>query len=176
MNGIPTEMIDGILQDMVGYNNKISPYYMPRTSVEEIDGKVVLVIWCPAGINRPYSVPENVTAKSITKEYFYIRSGTSSIIAKGEVLDELRELVSRIPFDERGNPDIKVEDISTLLLRKVSRKNQDFTDSKQIAKTGNNNGKNRLKYRILQKSEIFPLFAMALSVICRNFGAKSLLI
>lgn len=33
VNGIPTEMIDGILQDMVGYNNKISPYYMPRTSV-----------------------------------------------------------------------------------------------------------------------------------------------
>lgn len=119
VNGIPAEMIDGILQDMVGYNNKISPYYMPRTSVEEVDGKVVLVIWCPAGINRPYSVPENVTAKSITKEYFYIRSGTSSIIAKGEVLDELRELASRIPFDERGNPDIKVEDISTLLLRNI---------------------------------------------------------
>ena len=117
VNGIPTEMIDGILQDMVGYNNKISPYYMPRTSVEEVDGKIVLVIWCPAGINRPYSVPENITAKSITKEYFYIRSGTSSIIAKGEVLDELRELANRIPFDERGNPDIKVEDISTLLLR-----------------------------------------------------------
>ena len=68
VNGIPTEMIDGILQDMVGYNNKISPYYMPRTSVEEVDGKSVLIIWCPAGINRPYSVPENVTAKSITKE------------------------------------------------------------------------------------------------------------
>ena len=117
VEGIPTEKIDGILQDMVGYNNKISPYYMPRTSVEEVDGKSVLVIWCPAGINRPYSVPENVTAKSNTKEYFYVRSGTSSIIAKGEVLDELRELASRVPFDERGNPDIKIEDISTLLLR-----------------------------------------------------------
>ena len=57
-------MIDGILQDMVGYNNKLSPYYMPRTSVEKVDGKQVLVIWCPAGINRLYSVPENVTAKS----------------------------------------------------------------------------------------------------------------
>ena len=90
---------------------------MPRTSVEKVDGKFVLVIWCPAGINRPYSVPKNVTAKSITKEYFYIRSGTSSIIAKGEVFDELRESASRIPFDERGNLDIKVEDISTLLLR-----------------------------------------------------------
>jgi len=117
VEGVPIEKIDGILQDMVSYNNKISPYYMPRTSVEEVDGKQVLVIWCPAGINRPYSVPENVTAKNGSKEYFYIRSGTSSIIAKGEVLDELRELASRVPFDERGNPDIKVEDISTLLLR-----------------------------------------------------------
>ena len=117
VEGVPVEKIDGILQEMVGYNNKMSPYYMPRTSVEEVDGKQVLVIWCPAGINRPYSVPENVTAKNGSKEYFYIRSGSSSIIAKGEVLDELRELASRVPFDERGNPDIKLEDISTLLLR-----------------------------------------------------------
>lgn len=117
VEGIPIEEIDDILQDMVGYNNKIAPYYMPRTSMEEVDGKTVLVIWCPAGINRPYSVPENVTAKNGSKEYFYIRSGTSSIIVKGEVLDELRELASRVPFDERGNPDIRLEDISTLLLR-----------------------------------------------------------
>lgn len=117
VEGIPANKIDGILQEVVGYNNKIAPYYMPRTSVEEVDGKSVLVIWCPAGINRPYSVPENVTAKNNTKEYFYIRSGTSSIIAKGEILDELRELTCRVPFDERGNPDIRLEDISTLLLR-----------------------------------------------------------
>lgn len=115
--GIPAENVDGILQDMVGFNNKIAPYYMPRTSMEEVDCKYVLVIWCPAGINRPYSVPENVTAKNGSKEYFYIRSGTSSIIAKGEVLDELRELANRVPFDEGGNPDIRLEDISTLLLR-----------------------------------------------------------
>ena len=117
VEGVPVEKIDGILQEMVGYNNKLSPYYLPRTSVEEVDGKLVLVIWCPAGINRPYSVPENVTAKNGSKEYFYIRSGTSSIIAKGEVLDELRELASRVPFDERGNDDIQLEDISLVLLR-----------------------------------------------------------
>ena len=116
VEGVPIEKIDSILQEMVGYNNKMSPYYMPRTSVEEVDGKQVLVIWCPAGLNRPYSVPENVTSKA-SKEYFYVRSGTSSIVAKGEVLDELRELASRVPFDERGNPDIKLSDISTLLLR-----------------------------------------------------------
>ena len=117
VEGVPIEQIDGILQDMVGFNNKISPYYLPRTSVEEVDGKRALVIWCPAGINRPYSVPENVTSKNNPKEYFYVRSGTSSIIAKGDVLDELRELASRVPFDEQGNPDIKLEDISIVLLR-----------------------------------------------------------
>ena len=117
VEGVPETQIDGILQDMVGYNNKISPYYMPRTSMEEVDGKSVLVIWCPGGINRPYSVPENVTAKNGSKEHFYIRSGTSSIIAKGEVLDELRELASRVPFDERGNSNIQIEDVSLILLR-----------------------------------------------------------
>lgn len=115
--GIPAENVDGILQDMVGFNNKIAPYYMPRTSVEEVEGKYVLVIWCPAGINCPYSLPENVTTKNSSKEYFYIRSGTSNIITKDEVLDELRELASRVPFNERGNLDIHLEDISTLLLR-----------------------------------------------------------
>ena len=116
VEGVPMEKIDGILQEMVGYNNKIVPYYLPRTSVEEVDGKQVIVIWCPAGSYRPYSVPANVTAKG-SKEYFYIRSGTSSIEAKGEALVELRGLTNRVPFDERGNSDIQLDDISLVLLR-----------------------------------------------------------
>lgn len=72
VEGVPMEKIDNILQEMVGYNNKMAPYYLPRTSVEEVDGKQLIVIWCPAGSYRPYSVPVNVTAKG-TKEYFYIR-------------------------------------------------------------------------------------------------------
>ena len=116
VEGVPVEKIDGILQEMVGYNNKIYPYYLPRTSVEDVDGKQVIVIWCPAGSYRPYSVPANVAAKG-TKECFYIRSGTSSIEARGEVLVELRDLANRVPFDERGNSDIRLEDISLVLLR-----------------------------------------------------------
>lgn len=88
VEGVPMEKIDNILQEMVSYNNKMTPYYLPRTSVEEVDGKQLIVIWCPAGSYRPYSVPVNVTAKG-TKEYFYIRSGTSSIEARGEALVEL---------------------------------------------------------------------------------------
>lgn len=116
VEGVPMEKIDGILQEMVGYNNKITPYYLPRTSVEEVDGKQVIVIWCPAGSYRPYSVSANVTVKG-AKEYFYIRSGTSSIEARGEALVELRELANRVPFDERGNNNIRLDDISLVLLR-----------------------------------------------------------
>ncbi len=117
VEGVPLEKIDGILQEMVGYNSKISPYYLPRTSVEEVDdGRQVIVIWCPAGNYRPYSVPVNVTTRG-SKDHFYIRSGASSIEARGEALVELRELANRVPFDDRGNADIRLEDISLVLLR-----------------------------------------------------------
>lgn len=126
VKGIPIDEIDDILKDMVGFNNKINPYYMPRTSVEEVDEQIILAIWVPAGVNRPYDVRESVTSKNNPKAQWYIRSGSSSIIAKGEVLDELREMANRTPFDDRGNPDIKVDDISQILvldhLKKVDSK------------------------------------------------------
>lgn len=126
VKGLPTNEIDGILKDMVGFNNKINPYYMPRTSVEEVDGQNILVIWAPSGVNRPYDVRESVVSKNNPKTEWYIRSGSSSIVAKGEVLDELREMANRTPFDDRGNPDISVDDISPMLvldyLKKIDSK------------------------------------------------------
>ncbi|MDO4180102.1 MAG: putative DNA binding domain-containing protein, partial [Bacteroidales bacterium] len=109
--GVPEELLDGIQQAMVGFNNKLNPFYQPRISVEEVDGKNVLVIWVPSGINRPYNVSIDVTAKQ-SNSAFYVRSGTNSVIAKGEVLEQLRDMASRVPFDDRGNPEIKLQDIS----------------------------------------------------------------
>ena len=65
VTGVPIEALNDIQKDMVGYNNKIEPYYMPRIDVQEVDGKSVLVIWAPAGVNRPYNVRERVTAKQV---------------------------------------------------------------------------------------------------------------
>lgn len=67
VKGIPINEIDGILKDMVGFNNKINPYYMPRTSVEDVDGQNILVIWAPSGVNRPYDVRESVVSKNNPK-------------------------------------------------------------------------------------------------------------
>ncbi len=110
--GLPLEQIDNIQKDITNYNNKINPYYLPRTEPMEVDGKNILVIWCPSGINRPYDVPEYITSKNNPQRKCYIRSGSSTIEAKGYVLDELREMANRVPFDDRGNPDISLTDIS----------------------------------------------------------------
>ena len=114
--GLGPEQLDRIQREMQGYNNLIEPFYLPRPSVEEIDGRNILVIWVPGGEHRPYAVPENVTAKTKVARY-YIRNGSTTIEAKGDVLEELRDMANRTPFDERGNPDIKLSDISPWLVR-----------------------------------------------------------
>ena len=116
VTGIPIESLNRIQRDMVGFNNKIDPYYMPRVDVEKVDGRYVLAIWVPTGANRPYSVRERVTATNSSPVKWYVRSGTSSVEAKGEVMDELRDLASRVPFDDRGNQDIAITDISPALV------------------------------------------------------------
>lgn len=113
--GVPMEDLDRIQRDMIGYNNKIEPYYMPRVDVQEVDGRYVLIIWIPAGVNRPYNVRERVTANQSPCKW-YVRSGTNTIEAKGEVLDELREMANRIPFDERGNEQIDTTDLPPALV------------------------------------------------------------
>ena len=111
---------------------------MPRTSVEEVDGKSLLVIWVPSGVNRPFSVMEDVTSKH-SRPKFYIRSGSSSIEAKGEILDQLRELANRTPFDDRGNPDITLDDISPVLvydhLKKVGSRLVKSFNAQELDKT-----------------------------------------
>lgn len=61
-------------------------------------------------------IQREITAK-LKKPVFYIRYDTSSIEAKGEQLDELRDMANRVPFDDRGNPDITLRDISPLLVK-----------------------------------------------------------
>ena len=110
------EEIEPIEREMIGFNNLIRPIYYPRTSIEDVDGKKVLVIWVPGGPSRPYKVPDEVTAKQ-KKHNFYIRYNSSSIIAKGEFEKELIELTNQIPFDDRVNMQASLKDISKTLVR-----------------------------------------------------------
>lgn len=116
VKGISIERLDGIQKEMQRYNQFFIPLYVPKISVEEVDGKNIFVIWAKAGLKRPYTIPADVNAK-LKKPTYFVRYGTSSIEAKGEMLEELHSMANRIPYDDRGNPDIKLTDISPLLLK-----------------------------------------------------------
>lgn len=115
--GINVDSLDRIQKDMINFNNQIQPYYQPRTSIEDVDGKKVLVIWATAGDRRPYKVPDNVTNTNFKNYNYYIRYNSSTIVAKGEYEIELLNLANRVPFDDRGNPNAKISDVSMLLIR-----------------------------------------------------------
>ena len=113
--GIPNDQLDKIQREIHQYNQLFEPFYAPRISVEDVDEKSVLVIWAPSGAERPYAVPAEVHAKN-KKPTYYIRYGTSSIEAKGEFLEQLRDMANHVPFDDRGNENIFQKDLSPVLL------------------------------------------------------------
>ncbi len=139
VKGIELSEIDKIQKEMVGYDAKIKPAYVTRTEVVEIDGRYILAIWAPARNNRPYSVPENVVAKQVSATKYYIRSKSSTIAAKGEILQELFDMANNTPFDERGNPNITINDISPLLvfehLKKIDSKLVQSFDASKLLET-----------------------------------------
>ena len=71
VTGFNPDMFENVQRDMIGYCNLIQPAYSPRLSMEETDSKHVLVVWAPAGSNRPYKVPDDVTARHKTDADFF---------------------------------------------------------------------------------------------------------
>ncbi len=139
VKGISVNEIDKIQKEMVGYDAKIKPSYVTRVEIAEVDDKHILAIWAPARNNRPYSVPENVVAKQVSGVKYYIRSKSSTIEAKGEILQELFDMANNTPFDERGNANITIDDISPVLvydhLKKIGSKLAESFDSKKLLDT-----------------------------------------
>jgi ATP-dependent DNA helicase RecG len=116
VHGFNPAGLEKVQKEMVGYANLVQPPYFPRLSLEEIDEKHVLVIWVPAGSNRPYKVPEDVLAKN--KNYNYlIRQYSSSIVPSPEQEAELVQLTAKIPFDDRVDTHAKVGALSFALMR-----------------------------------------------------------
>lgn len=116
VKGVAEKELDAIQKSMLGFNKKIIPAYFPKTIIDRVDDRYVLILWVPAGIQRPYKVPEHVTAKKEKSYKYFIRYNTSSISATSEQEQELIQMAGRIPFDEQPNPVAGFEDISLVLL------------------------------------------------------------
>ena len=80
------------------------------------DGKMLLLIWCPGGYERPYACPKSPNSKNSEKIY-YIRKLSSTIEATDLDVKELMSLAHNVPFDDRINPKAEMKDLKYPIIK-----------------------------------------------------------
>lgn len=116
VSGIEEKEIDHIQKELLQYCKFLKPSYLPETQPVRVDGKWVLLVWCPGGYERPYQCPKKPSSKNSEKIY-YIRKMASTIEATDLDVKELLELSHNIPFDDRINIKAELKDIKYPLVR-----------------------------------------------------------
>lgn len=116
--GLEPQQIDSIQKRIIELSYKISPSYVPVSQPYIKDGHHILIIWAPAGDNRPYKAPVSLSEKKVERAY-YIKRGSKTIKVKSGSDDERRllELTARIPFDDRINQHSALNDLSLHLIQ-----------------------------------------------------------
>ena len=114
-SGIQQNQLDAIQGEIIRLGNRLSPTFFPICQPYLYEGKHILVLWCPAGDNRPYRAPETLGKQSTY--YEYIRVGSRSIRATGDYLRQLYEMTARIPFDDRINNRAILQDLDLGLIQ-----------------------------------------------------------
>lgn len=107
-SGLAQNQLDNIQGEIVQLAHKIMPNYFPITQPYVLQGQHILVLWCPAGDNRPYT--GLTTLGNGGQRQPYVRIGSRSMVARGETLRRLQELTARIPFDDRVNNQATIND------------------------------------------------------------------
>ena len=116
--GLRPEQIDSIQKKLIELSHKISPAYIPLSQPYEKDGKLVLIIWAPAGDNRPYKAPVSLSDKKSEKAWYIRRKSVTSRVKDGSGEERrLIELTARVPFDDRVNQLASLNDISLQLIQ-----------------------------------------------------------
>ena len=110
--GIIRSTFDAIQKELLGICNLLQPHYFPQVALESLHQKSVLVIWCPGGNHRPYTVPAFLHSKENKTRNYYIRRFSSTVVASGDTLNELISLTAKVPFDDRAHPTATIDDLS----------------------------------------------------------------
>ena len=133
--GLQQNQLDSLQNEVLNLGNRIQPAYLPIMQPYTLDGRHILVLWCPAGDFRPYSAPSTMGDKA--QRQYYIRSGSSTIIARNETLRRLFELAARVPFDDRINQQATIDDFDLTLIQAYLHevKSDLYEESKSISLT-----------------------------------------
>ena len=113
--GLQQNQLDKIQGEVIQLAHQLSPNYFPIVEPYVLQGQHILVLWCPAGDNRPYTAP--VTQGKGAQRAHYVRVGSRSVQAKDQTLQELQALAARIPYDDRVNQRATLQDLDLGLIQ-----------------------------------------------------------
>lgn len=118
--GLAADQLDKVQQELLAACQLIQPPYFPALSVEVVEGRTLMVLQAPGGMNRPYKAPASVLAKHKSWHY-YIRRFSSTVEAKGDTERELLSLTAQVPWDDRFAQQASVADLSRPLMLEYLR-------------------------------------------------------
>ena len=116
VKGIDPNSVDKIQKELLRYCKYLKPVYIPQTEPVYFEGKMLLLVWCPGGYERPYACPKAPDSKNSEKIY-YIRKLSSTIEATDIDVKELMSLSHNIPFDDRINPKAEMKDLKYPIIK-----------------------------------------------------------
>ena len=121
VKGLPPDSIDRIQKELLGVCHMIEPLYLPVVEPVEYNGKTLLVIWAPGGVERPYACPDRILKKGRSPKSYYIRKMASTVKASRAATKELFDLAGDVPFDDRPNMQAQVTDLKVNLMAEYLR-------------------------------------------------------
>ena len=109
--GVSPESIDSIQKELLNLGHTaLKPNYHPIAAPYEVDGRHILVLWAPGGQTRPYRA--RTTLGKDDRDYsWFIRKGSSTVVARASDESELMSLAATVPFDDRVNQQATVDDL-----------------------------------------------------------------
>lgn len=116
VKGIDPNSADKIQKELLRYCKYLKPIYIPQIEPVYFDNKMLLLIWCPGGYERPYACPKIPDSKNSEKIYF-VRKLSSTIVATDIDVKELMSLSHNIPFDDRINPRAEMDDLKYPIIK-----------------------------------------------------------
>ena len=113
--GLEAADLDRIQREILGQCNRINPFYHPILFPASYEDRSILVIWASGGDNRPYEAPKMETGSD---RAYYVREGSETVEARGSLRAQLFEQTAKIPFDDRINRVVGVDDVSERLVKR----------------------------------------------------------
>ncbi|MDI9471181.1 MAG: putative DNA binding domain-containing protein [Bacillota bacterium] len=121
--GLPVESLDSTMKELLQISKLIKPEYLPICEPVTYEGKNLLMIWAPGGYDRPYDCPESLSKNAGRSSY--IRKMSNTIKASRKDVQELHDIGSNIPYDDRLNLHAEPGDLKINLKGKRKRRTRE---------------------------------------------------